>query len=52
MDVSDSWGKYPSWHPNFTPMLSVWGPELQRALREEITAEELCTTVAEFLRNN
>ena len=52
MDVSDSWGKYPSWHPNFTPMLSVWGPELQRALREEITAEELCTTVADFLRNN
>ena len=52
MDVSDSWDKYPSWHPNFTPMLSVWGPELQRALREEITAEDLCKTVATFLREN
>ncbi|MEZ4863919.1 MAG: substrate-binding domain-containing protein [Caldilineaceae bacterium] len=52
MDVSDAWGKYPSWHPNFTPMLSVWGPEVQRALREEITAEELCKTAADFLRNN
>lgn len=52
MDVSDAWGKYPSWHPNFTPMLSVWGPEVQRALRQEITAEELCKTAADFLRNN
>ncbi len=52
LDASDAWSKYPSWHPNWTPMLSVWGPELQRALREEITAADLCSTIATFLRDN
>ncbi len=51
MSVSDSWGKFPSWHPNYTPMLSEWGPNIQRCLNGEITAEEFCTTIAEFLRN-
>ena len=50
MDVSDDWGKYPSWYVNFTPMLSVWGPEIQRTLRGEITAKEFCDTIAKFLR--
>lgn len=50
MDVADDWGKFPSWHPNLTPMLSVWGPEIQRTLTGEITPKEFCTTIAEFLR--
>lgn len=50
LDASDAWGTYPSWHPNWTPMQSIWGPEVQRALREEITAADLCGTIAKFLR--
>jgi len=52
MSVSDDWGKYPSWHPNFTPMLSVWAPEIQGALRGEQSAEDVCVKMAEFLRTN
>lgn len=52
MSVSDDWGKYPSWHPNFTPMLSVWAPEVQSALRGEQSAQDLCDKMADFLRTN
>jgi multiple sugar transport system substrate-binding protein len=40
----------PSWHPGWSILSDTYGPELQRLMRQEVTTEEFCTSLANAMR--
>lgn len=50
MDCAPYWGSGSNWYVNWPKFKARWPPEFQRALKEEITPEELCRITAEVLR--
>ncbi len=51
LDSQAAWGRYPSYHKNWSKMTDRYTPEMQRLMKSEITATQFCKTLADTLRN-
>jgi hypothetical protein len=46
-----AWGQLPNYHKNWAQLADRWKPEMDRLLKQEITAEAFCKTMAGLLRS-